>query len=182
MKARVLSAAVLLMSISAIAQTSSPATQPASDQGGKRSATTQPSPDQVLDDLLKPPADISQPLTRPSTGVDVDKTSGRGAITPSAPVVHLLPEGSYIIDRVARLGHSNDGLQSELVFESDGKTLRDPPMIILPNMRLTMMENAIAQQNRDLKFRVTGMVTEYHGRNYILLEKVSVMTPDAQEF
>ena len=55
-------------------------------------------------------------------------------------------------------------------------------MIILPNMRLTMMENAIAQQNRDLKFRVTGMVTEYHGRNYILLEKVSVMTPDAQEF
>jgi hypothetical protein len=40
------------------------------------------------------------------------------------------------------------------------------------------MENATKAQSRDLRFRVTGMVTEYGGRNYILLEKV-VVVPDA---
>jgi hypothetical protein len=36
------------------------------------------------------------------------------------------------------------------------------------------MEDAVKSTNRDLRFRVTGMLTEYRGRNYLLLEKVLV--------
>jgi hypothetical protein len=55
-------------------------------------------------------------------------------------------------------------------------------MVILPNLRLMQMEESVTSSNRDLKFRVTGMVTEYRGRNYILLEKALVVPDIAQQF
>jgi hypothetical protein len=42
------------------------------------------------------------------------------------------------------------------------------------------MEDAANAINRDLRFRITGMVTEYRGRNYVLLEK-AVVVPDATQ-
>src|SRR3712207_7469706 len=63
---------------------------------------------------------------------------------------------------------------------SDGSALRDPPVVVLPNLKLMTMENATTTgNNRDLRFRVTGMVTEYKGRNYLLVEKV-VVVPEGQ--
>ena len=53
-------------------------------------------------------------------------------------------------------------------------------MLILPNLKLMSMESAVTSADRDLRFRVTGMVTEYRGRNYVLLEKV-VVVPDAMQ-
>ncbi|MDB5319809.1 MAG: hypothetical protein JWN40_1440, partial [Phycisphaerales bacterium] len=77
---------------------------------------------------------------------------------------------------------SADGQTAELTFEADGKALKDPPMIILPNLKLMQMENAVAGNSRDLRFKVTGVVTEYKGRNYILLERVVVVPDVAQQF
>jgi hypothetical protein len=70
----------------------------------------------------------------------------------------------------------------EFSFEADGETLRDPPLIVLPNLKLMAMENAVQASRRDLRFRITGMVTEYRGRNYILLEKVVVVPDTVQQF
>ena len=68
----------------------------------------------------------------------------------------------------------------EFTFESDGKTLQDPPLIILPNLKLMAMERASeALRDRDVRFRVTGMLTEYKGRNYVLLDKV-VVVPESR--
>jgi hypothetical protein len=58
--------------------------------------------------------------------------------------------------------------------------MQDPPVVILPNLKLMGMEQAVKNSSRDLKFSITGMVTEYNGRNYVLLEKV-VVVPDAQQ-
>ena len=55
-------------------------------------------------------------------------------------------------------------------------------MIILPNLKLELMEQAVSNSNRDLKFRVTGMITEYHNRNYLLLERVVVVPDIVQQF
>jgi hypothetical protein len=44
------------------------------------------------------------------------------------------------------------------------------------------MEDAVRSSSRDLRFRVTGMITEYRGRNYILLEKVTVIPDATQQF
>lgn len=60
--------------------------------------------------------------------------------------------------------------------------MKDPPVLILPNLKLMAMENAVSSANRDLRFRVTGMVTEYRGRNYVLLEKVVVVPDPTQQF
>ncbi len=94
----------------------------------------------------------------------------------------MLREGSYLVDRVGRLNRTSDGSQAEFTFDSDGKTMKDPPVLILPNLKLMAMENAVTSANRDLRFRVTGMVTEYRGRNYVLLEKVVVVPDPTQQF
>ena len=83
---------------------------------------------------------------------------------------------------MGRLTKSADGSQMEFTFESDGQNVQEPPMIILPNLKLMAMEDAVNGANRDLKFRITGMVTEYKGRNYILMEKVSVVPDAVQQF
>jgi hypothetical protein len=136
------------------------------------------SADQMLSDMLSThrPAGVAPGSAEPSA----DRSSGPGALPPNAPVVNVLRERSQIFDRVARLSHSADGLQEEITLESDGTAMQDPPLILLPNLKLVALENAAGDRNA--RFRVTGMVTEYRGRNYILLQKVVVMSDSDRQF
>jgi hypothetical protein len=84
----------------------------------------------------------------------------------------LYPEGHYIADRRGRLICSNDYWL--FVFESDGKTLADPPIKILPNRWLEKMESDVAASREALMFRISGEVTTYRGQNFILLRKVLI--------
>lgn len=151
----------------AAAQTTQPTTPP---QG------TQPSPEQLLNRMLQP-AEAEGRVLQPSNIRAIDKTSGSGAVAPAAPAVTVLREGTYLVDRTGRMVRGSDGQQVQFAFDADGKTLQDPPIIILPNLKLMAMETAAAGSSRDLHFRITGMVTEYRGRNYVLLDKV-VVVPD----
>lgn len=170
---------VLFLSTAAgLAQATGPTTQPASDNGGSVKSL---SGDQALDQLLKPPANAAQPLQPVPDKSATDKTSGSGAVKPDAPKVPVVREGTYVFDRVARLTHVANG-QAELTFDSDGKALHDPPMIILPNLKLQQMEDQVTAASRDLKFHITGMVTEYRGRNYILLDRVTILPDITQQF
>jgi hypothetical protein len=137
---------------------------------------------QLLDSLLKPAASAGQPLQPIQEGPVPDVTTGKNAIAPAAPQLNLVREGTYIPDRTGRLTHSADGQTAEFTFDADGKALKDPPMIILPNQKLKQMEDAVTGNSRDLRFRVTGVVTEYKGRNYILLERAVVIPDVAQQF
>jgi len=175
-----ISAVILLLAAQlALAQVkTTPTTQPAPDGGGSLKSL---SADQVLDQMLKPatnPTKLLEPI--PDKPMH-DSSSGSGAVKPDAPTTNLHREGTFVIDSLARLTHTHTG-QSELTFESDGKALKDPPMIVLPNLKLMQMEDSVSASNRDLKFRVTGMVTEYRGRNYIMLEKAVVVPDVAQQF
>jgi hypothetical protein len=135
---------------------------------------------QLMDSLLRPASSGAQPLKPITDAPAVDLTTGKGAVAPGAPQLNLMREGAYVVDRVGRLTKPAEGQAFEITFDSDGKALKDPPMVILPNQKLMQMENAVQGSNRDLRFRVTGMVTEYKGRNFILLEKV-VVVPDVQQ-
>ena len=157
------------------AQTAAPTTQPANTSPKSLSA------DQMLDQMLKPTSNPSRPLEPVPDKPVTDKSSGSGAVKPDAPRVTVLREGQFIIDRLVRLTHTQSG-QPEITFESDGKTLKDPPMVVIPNLKLMQMEDQITSSTRDLKFHVTGMVTEYRGRNYILLEKAQVVADVTQQF
>jgi hypothetical protein len=91
-------------------------------------------------------------------------------------------EGTYVGDRTGRRTRSADGETAEFTVDSDGKALKDPPMVILPSLNLMRMERAVQESTRDPRFRITGMVTEYKGRNYVLLEKVMVVPDVVQQF
>jgi hypothetical protein len=131
----------------------------------------------VLNEMLKPNgASSARPLQPIQNGPAVDARSGAGSVAPGAPAVSLLREGSYVVDRVGRLSRLPDTQQWEFAFESDGQALKDPPMVVLPNLKLMLMEDQLKETRRDLKFRITGQVTEYRGRNHVLLEKVVVMS------
>jgi hypothetical protein len=157
-----------------------PATQPSEN------ATTRPADmpaDQLLQQMLRPAnGPVMQPLMPILSPPALDQTTGKMVVPNSVLPQNLKREGDYIRDRLGRLTKSADGTQEEFTFESDGRTMQDPPVIILPNLKLMAMENAVNGANRDLRFRVTGPVTEYKGRNYILLEKVSVVQDAIQQF
>jgi hypothetical protein len=158
------------MSVSAsFAQTTQPA-----------APSTQPSAGQLLDQMLKPSGSTARPLQPLPDPPAPDRTTGAAAVAPGAEQMPVIREGSYIVDRTGRLTKSADGQQFEFNFESDGRAMKDPPVVIIPNLKLMAMENAVNGSNRDLKFRITGMVTEYKGRNYVLLEKV-VVVPDVMQ-
>ena len=169
MNFRFIGAIVALSCACSLAQTTRPTTRPSN-------------PDQVMDDLLKPAATQPSPLAESPTGQAIDKTSARGAVAPRAPAVAVMREGTYIIDRLGHLGRTPDGTQAQFIFNSDGKTLKDPPLLILPNQKLQQMEDIVKSVNRDVPFRITGMVTEYRGRNYILLEKVLIPNEASAQF
>jgi hypothetical protein len=161
-----------------------PATRPSTTQ-----PTTRPddprslSADQLLGQMLRPaPGGQPKPLQPIVDQPALDRTSGPGAVKPNAPAVATLREGTYMPERVGRLAKTPDGTQAEFVFETDGHALKDPPLIILPNLKLMMMENMVTGAGRDLRFRVSGVITEYRGRNYILLEKVFVVPEVTQQF
>lgn len=157
-----------------------PATQPTTRPSGSGVKAVPPS--ELLDSLLKPPSTAGQVLQPIQERPVPDVSTGKNAVAPGAPQLNLLREGSPLIDKAARLTKSSDSQFSELTFESDGKAMKDPPMLILPNLTLMRMEAAVSGASRDLKFKVSGTVTEYKGRNYILLEKAIAVPDVTQQF
>lgn len=146
-----------------------PATQPAST-AQPASSTTQ----NVYDRLLGPDVSAAERPLQPTPRSTVDRSTGVGAVAPGAPQLPTKREGTFVIDRVGRLSRAVDGGGWEFSFDADGAALQDPPMRVLPNLKLMVMEEAIENGGTDLRFRVSGSLTEYRGRNYILLEKVVV--------
>ena len=163
-------APMVLLPVAAMAQTAppmNPSTQP--------TTTSQPaSAKDVLNDMLNAAgADKIKPLDPVIGNPTVDKTTVN-PVAPNARPQTLMREGSYIVDRTGRLTKTSDG-QYELTFDSDSQGQQDPPVLLLPSLKLMMMEDLHNNSSRDAKFRVTGMVTEYLGRNYLLLDKVVIV-------
>jgi hypothetical protein len=100
------------------------------------------------------------------------KQPGNDATAQSTPIIR---EGSYIVDRTGSLGHSADGQQWQFIFDAATAPPGEPTINILPNLNLMLMENAVASNNQDIHFKIAGMVTEYRGKNYVLLQKVMVV-------
>lgn len=165
------------------AQTTRPA-------GTSTGATTRPagkSAEEMLNQLLKPTGDARSNAQQQQGAANVqsggiDVTSGTASVAPNAPVVTLMREGTDIVNRVGRLTRSADGQSWEFTFESDGRSMQDPPVVILPNLNLMKMESVTGGMSRDLRFRITGEVTEYRGRNYILLRKWIVVSDAEKQF
>lgn len=165
------------VTLSSAPQDRQPASQPAT-----RPSTQPEGADAALDRLLEPavsgePATTNRALA-PTPGGQPNNATGRGAaaVAPDTPRQPLVPEGTYVIDRLVRVRRSVDQRGLEAVFVVDGQSTAaalDPPMLLAPNLNLMSVEAAV-REDPDRSYRVTGRVTEYRGRNYLLLEKVVV--------
>jgi hypothetical protein len=146
-----------------------------------RPADAPPLPASEMLNQMLAQSNSARPLM-PATAPSIDKTSGDGAVAPGAAPMTVLREGSYLVDRTGRLSRGADGQTWEFNFDADGRTMKDPPVIVLPNLKLMSMEQAAKSSSHEPRFRISGMVTEYAGRNYILLDKVVVVPEATQQF
>jgi hypothetical protein len=84
--------------------------------------------------------------------------------------IKLLPDGYRLVDRPGRLAREADFFV--FAFESRGQAEAEPPIRLLPNRLLEDVEAASQGGTVQVVFIVSGEVTEYHGVNYLLLQKV----------
>ncbi|MCK5270204.1 MAG: hypothetical protein KAJ46_05435, partial [Sedimentisphaerales bacterium] len=80
-------------------------------------------------------------------------------------------DGSLIVDRVGRLIFDPQGGRFQFTFEADGAALAEPPIIIHPNLLLKEMERSVGT---NIKYRITGQVSKYRDKHYILMRKVLI--------
>jgi hypothetical protein len=152
-----------------VPSTAAPTTRP-----GNRSA------EDTLRQMLQPQGAAARPLTPVQDAPPaVDETSGSGAVMPNAPAQKLMREGTLLLDRLGRLQKSADG-GFEFVLDADGRGMADPPLKLMPNRKLMQLEDRVQSSYRDLPVRVTGEVTEYRGRNYLLLQRWSAVADVTQ--
>ncbi len=134
----------------------------------------------------------SHPLGAGSAGGDpyVRKTplEGMGLLRPDVPIIapegdaglpkppppKPSPPGSQIVHRRATIARLSGGwFAIELLGEPDGTAgPRNPHRILLPNGLLEEFEKLPTKQQQGV-FRVTGDTTEYRGKNFLLLQKLS---------
>lgn len=171
MRMRLLALAAVVVSAVSLADT--PTTRPAGSGGA--------SAEQTMQSMLSGGAGSGgRPLQPAPSGVEQDATSGGGSVAPGARAMRLQREGTFIFDRTGRLSRGADGQSFEFIFDADSGALQDPPLVILPNLKLMAMEAMISASSRDLRFRITGELTEYKGRNHILLHKVLAIADTTQ--
>lgn len=90
------------------------------------------------------------------------------------PKGKLLPEGSFIVNRLGRMIRAEHGGNWLFAFDSDGDAQQDPPMVLLPSRRLEQMEKLAQERGDALQLVVSGKVLVYHKRNYLLPTIVKV--------
>ena len=83
-------------------------------------------------------------------------------------------EGSYIWNRPGRLLFNRPLDEWIFIFQADGDSLVEPPLIMLPCQLLQRMETRSAHQGTEIKFRVSGKITQFKGRNYLFTTYVEV--------
>ncbi len=151
-----------------------PTTQP--DPVPTTPATTAPTAEQTLRDLLtKQPESVV--VVTPATQPAVPPTP-IAVVAPAAKTkvaVQKYHEGEPLWNRVGRLVKEEKTNAYIFVFEADGQGLSDEPVFLAPCKLLTTMEEASAQGTKRVKFRVSGLVTEYEGRTYLWVRFTQVV-------
>ena len=123
---------------------------------------------------------MALPRTRPLLSSDETTPDSLTSAPPKPPsrtsgTEGICRDGYMVIDRVGRLTYYPDAQQWLFAFEADAASLAEPPVEVLPSQLLEVMEKLQRKSSRALRFRISGQVTKYQNRNYILLRKVLVV-------
>ncbi len=138
----------------------------------------EPSASDVLSELLKSKRGGGRPVISP-----VRPGRARSRLAPEAlpknaivPATNrLLPDGYRLVNRTGRLARDADYFV--FAFESRGLGTPESPIRLLPNRLLEDMEIQSSGGTTPIVFIISGEVTEYHGVNYLLVQKL-LIRPD----
>jgi len=133
-----------------------PATQPAAPAG----------PDDVLEALRSERVSrpVLAPAGEPTPDAVPEPSEAPGAAPPAAPAL--------VVDRVVRILPDSAAAWWLARYEADN-TLRDQPVRLLPCRLLGRAEELCSGPAGETRaFRVSGEVTVYRGRHYLLLRKL----------
>jgi len=154
-----------------------PATMPAdpkhaatSPGAATKKAKSSTDPDSIIRAMLE---------ERPGTPVLAPSETSSAIL--AQPSVAPLPEavkiqlptmfGTMVNDRIVRLAQDKDGWRI-VRFETDN-TLQEQPIRVLPNEKLAEAQKlSISKTGIELKLVVSGELTQYKGRQYLLIRRV----------
>lgn len=120
--------------------------------------------------LAGEPAPTSRPTTNPTTRPSsVLEPVKEGTTQPAAPEAQYR-EGTFLVEQMGQLTHNKKG-EAIFTFEKAGRTQQ---LTLMANSNLARMEDAAASAGGSQEFEVTGMMTEYKGKNYLLVDRVVI--------
>ena len=152
-----------------------PTTRPANPQPGANRvpeyAGTAHIPEKVLNDHIGD--GILLPTEPGEYGEEPSRLSGSTLAKVSAEAKPL-PDGYVVGRRPGRVVQREGGY--ELLLDHVPRLPDAPPLKILPNARLTLLEAILADGGQERHFVVTGRITEFQGSNYVLLDNLAELT------
>lgn len=83
-------------------------------------------------------------------------------------------DGQKVIDRLGRAIYDPLDQSWTFIFKADSDSLAEPPVVLHPCRLLEFMERNMQQSTRDAQFRVSGQISKYQGRPFMLLRRVMV--------
>lgn len=134
----------------------------------------EPSAAEILKELSKDENAPARPVVRPTRPGQSNQPAISKDAMPKNPVTpvasKLYPDGYRIVDRPGRL--TREGDYYTYSFETRTEGAPELPLRLLPNRLLEDMEIASSGGIKPVVFIVSGELTEYHGVNYLLIQKL----------
>jgi hypothetical protein len=146
-----------------------PATQPTSQPTTQATSqpTTGPSSTDLMNKLLSEKNPTPVILTDPEKNLDASKLD---SVAPGAKGDVIEPAtAKLVVDRLITVQSIGRANWRQATFVGDN-TLREPPAVLLPCRLLAFAE----VQPPSRRLRITGEITNYKGKRYMLLRKVVI--------
>ena len=164
--------AILLVALSLTAADDKPAAGvAATSRPASRPVDPEVSADTVIRQLM------SGRARRPVLPTTTTGPASQPATPAPAEIVKPLPmpPGAMIVDRVGRLIKDRASSWWQFHFSSERDVLYEAPIRVLPNRMLEAMETILENSQRSrVKFHVTGEITTYRGKRYLLIRRMLV--------
>ena len=142
-------------------------TQPATQPKATSQPAEPPSSADLMKTLLAERSAKPVILPRIKKKIQADKVT---SVAPGAKGSVIEPATArLIVDRLMSVRPTGVAKWREATFQADN-TLREPPVILLPCHLLTYAE----MQPKSRRLRITGEITKYKGKRYMLLRKVII--------
>ena len=128
--------------------------------------------------ITRPTEDSRQRIVLPSEAPEYcdDPSMRSGGAVGQVPLeLRRLPEGYVLANRAVHIERQGAWY---VVNVKPAKDLPDaPPLRILPNSQLALLETVLEHNPASSDFNLTGRVTEFNGSNYVLIDNLTQGSP-----